>query len=331
NGEWLRVRGIGRERFAGTLADYLTSIGYRVERTETVEPPLSLLTATLVKMSPSVPPAANRLAFRLLPTSGGAVASWEGPTEVPAEQRPRMDRLVREMETHLERSVFTESHATAKIVRPPNPHLPLAAGDRPPDPDRSGVGIFIIGTWVPRPAPMSTSAYRYMARAFQETLGDEGSERRHERLLTWRRENTVTRLEHPTRLDRARALGFRAKGGYLMVRVRVRRGGQRKRAIIAGRRPKHKGILRMTLAKSLQRIAEERAAKHYPNLEVLNSYWVGEDGKQKFFEIILVDPSHPEILADPQINWIAAPTRRAGPTAGSRARATPVAASAGRV
>jgi large subunit ribosomal protein L15e len=157
---------------------------------------------------------------------------------------------------------------------------------------------------------MTASAYRYMAHSFQETLGDEGSERRHERLLTWRREHTVTRLERPTRLDRARAIGFRAKGGYVVVRVRVRRGGQRKRAIIAGRRPKHKGINKMTLSKSLRRIAEERAQKHYPNLEVLNSYWVGEDGKQKFFEIILVDPDHPEIRADPKIAWIAAPNQR---------------------
>jgi large subunit ribosomal protein L15e len=157
---------------------------------------------------------------------------------------------------------------------------------------------------------MTASAYRYMARSFQETLGDEGSERRHERLLTWRREHTVTRLERPTRLDRARAIGFRAKGGFVVVRVRVRRGGQRKRAIIAGRRPKHKGVNKMTLAKSLRWIAEERAQKHYPNLEVLNSYWVGEDGKQKFFEIILVDPASPEILADSKLAWIAAPNQK---------------------
>ena len=157
---------------------------------------------------------------------------------------------------------------------------------------------------------MPASAYRYMARSFRATLGDEGAALRHERLLTWRRDHTVTRLEHPTRLDRARAVGYRAKGGYILVRVRVRRGGQNKRAIIAGRRPKHKGIARMTLAKSLRRITEERAQKHYPNLEVLNSYWVGEDGKQKFFEVILVDPVHPEILADPKIAWIADPTHK---------------------
>jgi len=149
-----------------------------------------------------------------------------------------------------------------------------------------------------------------MAHSFRQTLGDEGAGLRHERLLAWRREHSVTRLERPTRLDRARAVGYRAKGGFIIVRVRVRRGGQGKRAIIAGRRPKHKGILKMTLSKSLRRIAEERAQKRYPNLEVLNSYWLGEDGKQKFYEVILVDPDHPEILADPKIAWIAAPAQR---------------------
>jgi large subunit ribosomal protein L15e len=157
---------------------------------------------------------------------------------------------------------------------------------------------------------MAESMYRHIARAFRTTMGPEGAEQRHERLLNWRRQESVTRLERPTRLDRARAVGYRAKGGYILARVRIRRGGQRKRAIIAGRRPKHKGIARMTLAKSLQRIAEERAQKHYPNLEVLNSYWVGEDGKEKFFEVILVDPNHPEIVADAKINWILAPTHK---------------------
>ena len=147
--------------------------------------------------------------------------------------------------------------------------------------------------------------YYYVGQSFRRTYGTEGADLRHERLLEWRREHTVTRIERPTRLDRARALGWKAKEGYILARVRIRRGGQRKRAIIAGRRPKHKGILRMTLAKSLQQIAEERAQKHYPNLEVLNSYWVGEDGKQKFFEVLLVDPSHPQILSDPRIAWIA--------------------------
>jgi len=151
---------------------------------------------------------------------------------------------------------------------------------------------------------MSQSAYRYISQSFRQTMGPEGAALRHERLLTWRRETTVTRLERPTRLDRARAIGWKAKRGFILVRVRVRRGGQGHRAIIAGRRPKRKGILRMTLAKSLQSIAEERAQKHYPNLEVLNSYWVGEDGQQKFFEVLLLDPAAPEIISDPSVQWI---------------------------
>jgi large subunit ribosomal protein L15e len=157
---------------------------------------------------------------------------------------------------------------------------------------------------------MTQSVYRYISRSFRQTLGEEGAALRHERLLTWRRQHTVTRLAHPTRLDRARSVGWRAKEGFIVVRVRVRRGGQRKRAIIAGRRPKRKGILRMTLAKSVQRIAEERAQKHYPNLEVLNSYWVGEDGKEKFFEVVLLDPDHPQIVSDRRYEWIAAPSQK---------------------
>lgn len=124
NGDWLRARGIGRERFAGYLSDYLVSVGYRVERSETTEPTESIVKGELEKMSPSVPPAAHSLAFRLYPTSGGAAAVWQAPTDVPSEQRSRMDRLVREMESHLERAVHTESHATAKVVRPSAPHLP---------------------------------------------------------------------------------------------------------------------------------------------------------------------------------------------------------------
>ena len=124
NGDWLRARGIGRERFAGYLAEYLESLGYRVERSETTEPMETQVRGELQKMTPSVPPAANTLTFRLYPTSGGAALVWQAPTDVPADQKSRMDRLVREMESHLERAVHTESHATAKVVRPPAPHLP---------------------------------------------------------------------------------------------------------------------------------------------------------------------------------------------------------------
>jgi len=125
-----------------------------------------------------------------------------------------------------------------------------------------------------------------------------------ERMIDWRRGPSFVRVEKPTRIDRARSLGYKAKQGYIVVRARVRRGGLRKRTIKGGRRAKRKGITKITMGKNIQRIAEERTAKRYPNMEVLNSYWVGQDGMYKYYEVILVDPYHPVIKSDPKINWI---------------------------
>jgi hypothetical protein len=125
--EWLRVRGIGRERFAGTLADYLGAIGYTVERSESTEPAETRLSARLTRSNPAVPASAHALAFRLYPTSGGAALAWVSPTEVVAAERARFDRLVRELVAHLERTVLTESHATAKVSRAPDARLPWEA------------------------------------------------------------------------------------------------------------------------------------------------------------------------------------------------------------
>jgi large subunit ribosomal protein L15e len=125
-----------------------------------------------------------------------------------------------------------------------------------------------------------------------------------ERLIKWRREPTAIRIERPTRIDRARSLGYKAKQGYIVVRTRVRRGSLRRERPKMGRKPRKMGFKKLTPSKNLQWIAEERTARKYPNMEVLNSYYVGEDGMRKWFEIILVDRSHPNIKNDNKINWI---------------------------
>ncbi len=151
---------------------------------------------------------------------------------------------------------------------------------------------------------MVKSFYEYIGEAWKRPDDSYVGELRRERLVKWRREPAVVRIEHPTRLDRARALGYRAKRGFIVVRAKVRRGGRRKSRPRRGRRPKRMGVHKITPGKSLQRIAEERAARKYPNMEVLNSYWVAEDGKYKWFEIIMVEPANPAIRADKTINWI---------------------------
>ena len=128
NGDWLRVRGIGRERFAGYVADYLATLGYAVRRDDLSERNESLLTGQLDRPNPAVPSGAASLVFRFYPTSGGAAVVWEAPSEVPSGEHGRMDRLVREISSHLERAISTESHATAKVIRPPASKLPWDAG-----------------------------------------------------------------------------------------------------------------------------------------------------------------------------------------------------------
>lgn len=135
--DWLRVRGIGRERFATYLADYLATLGYTVERAESTDPPESRLTARLVRQSPAVPESAREISVRFYPTSGGAAATWEGPRSVEGPDRARMDRLVREIVQHLERAVSTESHATAKVTRVPAGQVPWDATGGPTAPTSS--------------------------------------------------------------------------------------------------------------------------------------------------------------------------------------------------
>ena len=125
------------------------------------------------------------------------------------------------------------------------------------------------------------------------------------RLMEWRKEPRFKKITKPTKLDRARALGYKAKKGFILVRTRMGRGG-RKRPLYGrrGRKPSKAGLVKYTPRKSLRKITEQRVQKKYPNLEVLGSYYVAEDGKSKCFEVILVDPKNPEIKKDKNVKWI---------------------------
>ena len=147
-------------------------------------------------------------------------------------------------------------------------------------------------------------AYKYMAEEWANPEKSFVDELMRQRMIEWRRQQTVTRVERPLRLDRARKLGYKAKQGFVIARTRVRRGNMRKVRPKAGRRPKRMGVKKFKPAKSLRLIAEERAGRKFPNMEVLNSYWVGEDGRSKWFEVILVDTNSPCIKTDKDIGWI---------------------------
>ncbi len=139
------------------------------------------------------------------------------------------------------------------------------------------------------------------------------------KLKAWKKENykakvrhwkhAVERITRPTRPARARSLGYRAKQGFVVVRARIGKGSRKRPNPRKGRKPTKIGLY-FTPKQSLQAISEKRAARKFPNLEVLNSYSVGKSGTHHFFEVILVDPHHPVIRADPKISWILKQRRR---------------------
>lgn len=138
-------------------------------------------------------------------------------------------------------------------------------------------------------------SYRYISETIQKEYSERSQAYRN-RLMKWRRESTIERAEKPTNLPRARTLGYKAKQGYVIVRVRVKRGMRRRPKPMGGRTAKHSYMFKSP-ANSHQNLAEQKANRRYKNLEVLNSYWAGEDGMAKYFEVILVDPSKIDISA----------------------------------
>jgi large subunit ribosomal protein L15e len=159
---------------------------------------------------------------------------------------------------------------------------------------------------------------KYVKQAWQE----HAPAQHRELLLQIRQEPVTIRIDRPTRIDRARSLGYKPKQGVVVVRQRVLRGGRMRPDIKGGRRTAHSGQHK-TLKKNYQQVAEERAASCYQNCEVVNSYKLLEDGKFAWYEVILVDRMAPTVLADKNLRGIAQQHDRAGrglTSAGRRAR-----------
>ncbi len=139
-------------------------------------------------------------------------------------------------------------------------------------------------------------SYKYINETFQKEY-KERSQLLKDRISAWSKESPVLRIERPTNLARARELGYKSKQGVVMARVRVAGGLRRRRAVAGGRKPSRSGQF-FSYDKSLQSIAEERAARKFLNCEVLNSYYVAQGNNYKFFEVILLDRNGPSIKSD---------------------------------
>ena len=123
-----------------------------------------------------------------------------------------------------------------------------------------------------------------------------------ERIVGWRKENAIVRIEKPSRIQRARRLGYKAKQGIIVIRMRVGTGGMRKQRPRAGRRPKHLGVTRIKADDSMKTVANRRVLQRYPNMKFLGSYFIYKDGKHYWYEVILADPQHPRIIQDKELS-----------------------------
>ncbi|NYZ79739.1 50S ribosomal protein L15e [Candidatus Micrarchaeota archaeon] len=172
------------------------------------------------------------------------------------------------------------------------------------------------------------NALKRMQEEFEKSYsGKEHKEYQKQRLYQWRREPTQVTLDHPTNLSRAHTLGFKAKQGVVVVRVKIRKGSGVKNKPRKGRKPSKAGIIQIKRTTSIQSMAEQRVARSHPNMEILNSYWVGEDGQNKWFEVILIDPAHPAVFNDKDYLKVITDTRRVfrGKTsAGKKSRGKPI-------
>ncbi|XWS60112.1 hypothetical protein CRYUN_Cryun07bG0006500 [Craigia yunnanensis] len=155
-------------------------------------------------------------------------------------------------------------------------------------------------------------AYKYVSELWRKKQSDVMRFLQRVRCWEYRQHPSIVRVNHPTRPDKARRLGYKAKQGYVVYRVRVRRGGRKRpvpKGIVYGK-PTNQGVTQLKFQRSKRSVAEERAGRKLGGLRVVNSYWLNEDSTYKYFEVILVDTAHNAIRNDPRINWICNPVHK---------------------
>ena len=117
-------------------------------------------------------------------------------------------------------------------------------------------------------------------KVFKEKSGDIL-----QRAIELRKGPTMERIERPSRLDKARMFGYKAKEGVVVIRIKIGAGGMRRPRPVSGRRPKHLGVLRMKSDEPLQKVAERRVREKHANLKLLGSYLLWVDGKHRWYEM----------------------------------------------
>eukprot|EP00128_Syssomonas_multiformis_P005510 Colp12_sorted_trinity150504_noHs@14856 len=111
-------------------------------------------------------------------------------------------------------------------------------------------------------------AYKYLEEIWRKKQSDALRFLLRVRAWEYRQGKKVQKVARPTRTDKAHKLGYKAKQGYTILRIAVRRGGRKRpnsKGIVFGK-PKNQGINQLKYARNLRSVAEERAGRHAQNL-----------------------------------------------------------------
>merc|ERR1711953_1657792 len=154
--------------------------------------------------------------------------------------------------------------------------------------------------------PSKMGAYKYQQELWRKKQSDTMKHILRVRAWHYRHLPSIHRAVTPTRPAKARQMGYKAKQGFSVFRVRVRRGC-RKRLAPKGAtygKPVNEGVNHLKFQRRIQSVAEERVGKALGGLRVMNSYWVGQDSTYKYFEVIMVGPNHNAIRNNPKLQWV---------------------------
>lgn len=123
----------------------------------------------------------------------------------------------------------------------------------------------------PRAGPPA-GAYKYIEELWKKKQSDVLRFLLRVRCWEYRQLPGIVRLMRPSRPDKARRMGFKAKQGYVVYRVRVRRGGRKKPVSKVG---VCRGVARATagarVAVGVQRTAGSAARKGMPALQACSA------------------------------------------------------------
>ncbi|KAL9256888.1 Large ribosomal subunit protein eL15-like protein [Drosera capensis] len=164
-------------------------------------------------------------------------------------------------------------------------------------------------------AATTMGAYKYVLELWRKKQSDVMRFIQRVRCWEYRQLPSIVRVTRPTRPDKARCLGYKAKQGFVVYRVRVRCGGRKRpvpKGIVYGK-PTNQGVTQLKFQRSKRSVAENVLVG---NLVVLGfSTLTGStgyiaDSTYKYFEVILIDPAHNAVRNDPRINWTCNPVHK---------------------